>query len=59
MIKNEIVISCPCCGETVKIQIDSSGKTTAFLLDKNPISQSVLAKYGIELGIVEGGEYEK
>lgn len=58
-MSSNIVILCPCCGEKIEIQFDSSGNPTAFLLDKKPISQSELAKYGIELGIVEGGEYEK
>lgn len=49
---NDYVINCPCCGEKLKISIDSSGNTTAFLLDKNEISQEELAKkFGIELGI--------
>ena len=51
---------CPCCGEQLKISVDSSGNATAFLLDKKPISQSELAeKYGIELGIVEGNDLEE
>ena len=45
---------CPCCGEQLKISVDSSGNATAFLLDKNKISQDDLfQKCGIELGIVE------
>ena len=57
---NEYIVNCPCCGEQLKISIDSSGITTAFLLDKKPISQSELAeKYGIELGIVEGNDLEE
>lgn len=55
---NVLFISCPCCGEKIKIQIDSSGNSTAFLLDRKPISQSDLSRHGIELGIVEGGEYK-
>ena len=51
---NEYIVNCPCCGEQLKISIDSSGNATAFLLDKNKISQNDLfQKYGIELGIVE------
>lgn len=51
-------IRCPCCGEQIKISIDGSGNATAFLLDKNGISQSELFnKMGIELGIVESEEY--
>lgn len=51
---NEYIVNCPCCGEQLKISIDSSGNATAFLLDKNKISQEELfEKYGIELGIVE------
>ena len=57
---NEYIVNCPCCGEQMKISIDSSGNATAFLLDKKPISQSELAeKYGIELGIVEGNNLEE
>ena len=57
---NEYIVNCPCCGEQLKISIDSSGNVTAFLLDKKPISQSELAeKYGIELGIVEGNDLEE
>ena len=57
---NEYIVNCPCCGEQLKISIDSSGNATAFLLDKKPISQSELAeKYGIELGIVEGNDLEE
>ena len=51
---NEYIVNCPCCGEQLKISINSSGNATAFLLDKNKISQEELfEKYGIELGIVE------
>ena len=51
---NEYIVNCPCCGEQLKISINSSGNVTAFLLDKNKISQNDLfQKYGIELGIVE------
>ena len=51
---NEYIVNCPCCGEQLKISIDSSGNATAFLLDKNKISQNDLfQKYGIELGIAE------
>ena len=57
---NEYIVNCPCCGEQLKISINSSGNVTAFLLDKKPISQSELAeKYGIELGIVEGNDLEE
>ena len=51
---NEYIVNCACCGEQLKISIDGSGNATAFLLDKNKISQNDLfQKYGIELGIVE------
>ena len=51
---NVYIVNCPCCGEQLKISIDSSGNATAFLLDKNKISQNDLfQKCGIELGIVE------
>ena len=54
---NEYIVNCPCCGEQLKISIDSSGNTTAFLLDKNKISQDKLSnRFGIELGIVESSE---
>ena len=57
---NEYIVNCPCCGEQLKISIDSSGNATDFLLDKKSISQSELAeKYGIELGIVEGNDLEE
>ena len=46
---------CPCCGEQLKISVDSSGNATSFLLDKIPISQEKLSEdFGIELGITEG-----
>lgn len=48
---------CPCCGEQLKISVDSSGNATAFLLDKIPISQEKLSEdFGIELGIVKSNE---
>ena len=48
---------CPCCGEQLKISVDSSGNATAFLLDKIPISQEKLIEdFGIELGIVESSD---
>ena len=48
---------CPCCGEQLKISVDSSGNATAFLLDKNEISQNGLSnRFGIELGIVESSD---
>lgn len=50
-------VDCPCCGEQIKISIDGSGNTTAFLLDNNKISQDELSNYfGIELGIVKMDE---
>lgn len=50
----EYTIICPCCGEQIKVSIDSSGNVTAFLLDKNDISQNELFNnFGIELGIVK------
>ena len=54
---NEYIVNCPCCGEQLKISIDGSGNATAFLLDKNKISQNELSnRFGIELGIVESSE---
>ena len=54
---NEYIVNCPCCGEKLKISIDSSGNATAFLLDKNKISQNELSnRFSIELGIVESSE---
>ena len=54
---NEYIVNCPCCGEQLKISIDSSGNATAFLLDKNKISQDELSnRFGIELGIVESSD---
>lgn len=51
------IISCPCCGEKIIIEVNGSGTPTAFLFEKIPISQSELAeKYGIELGVVESDE---
>ena len=48
---------CPCCGEQLKISVDSSGNATAFLLDKMPISQEKLSEdFRIELGIVKSNE---
>ena len=49
----EYLCICPCCGEQLKISVDSSGNATAFLLDKIPILQEKLSEdFGIELGIV-------
>ena len=46
---------CPCCGEQLKISVDSSGNATAFLLDKIRILHEKLSEdFGIELGITEG-----
>lgn len=54
---SEYIVNCPCCGEQLKISIDSSGNATAFLLDKNKILQSELSnRFSIELGIVESSE---
>lgn len=54
---NEYIVNCPCCGEQLKISIDSSGNATAFLLDKNKILQKELSnRFGIELGIVESSD---
>ena len=54
---NEYIVNCPCCGEQLKISIDSSGNATAFLLDKNKILQSELSnRFSIELGILESSE---
>ena len=51
---NEHVIDCPCCKNKIRIQIDSSGTPTSFLLEENSISQTELVNnFGIELGIVE------
>lgn len=53
----DYTVNCPCCGEQIKISINGSGNATAFLLDKNKISQNELfQKTGIELGIVESEE---
>ena len=54
---NEYIVNCPCCGEQLKISIDSSGNVTAFLLVKNKISKDELSNiFGIELGNVETSE---
>ena len=54
---NEYIVNCPCCGEQLKVSIDSSGNATAFLLDKNEISREELSNiFGIELGIVESSK---
>lgn len=54
---NKHIVRCPCCGEQIEISIDSSGIATAFLLDKNKISQNELSNdFGIELGIVNMNE---
>lgn len=51
---NEYIVNCPCCNHKLKIQVDSSGNATAFLLEETKISQEELfQKCGIELGIVE------
>ena len=53
----EYLCICPCCGEQLKISVDSSGNSTAFLLDKIPISQEKLSEdFGIELGIVDSSD---
>ena len=54
---NGYIVNCPCCGEQLKISIDSSGNATAFLLDKNMISQAELSNnFNIELGVVESNK---
>ena len=54
---NEYIVNCPCCGKKLKISVDSSGDATAFLLDKNEISQEKLSEdFRIELGIVKSNE---
>ena len=54
---NEYIVNCPCCGEQLKISIDSSGNATAVLLYKNKISQRELSnRFSIELGIVESSK---
>lgn len=51
------IVNCTCCGEPIKISVNGSGNSTAFLLDKNKISQDELSNYfGIELGIVNMDE---
>ena len=53
----EYLCICPCCGEQLKISVDSSGNATAFLLDKIPSSQGKLSEdFRIELGIVKSNE---
>ena len=53
----DYTVDCPCCGTQIKISIDGSGNATAFLLDKNKISQNELSNYFcIELGIVNMDE---
>ena len=48
---------CPCCGQQLKISVDSCGNATSFLVDKIPISQEKLSEdFGIELGIVKSNE---
>lgn len=52
-----MIITCPCCGKKIEVSFESSGNPNAFLVDKRPIPQAELSeKYGIELGITEGGE---
>lgn len=51
----EFIVNCPCCDNRIRILINDSGETTAFLLSTNNISHKELSrKYGIELGITEG-----
>lgn len=53
----DYTVNCPCCDTQIKISIDGSGNTAAFLLDKNKISQNELSNdFGIELGIVNMDE---
>ena len=53
----EFIVKCPCCGEEIKVIIDSSDSNpiTAFLIDdtnKMPISNAELSKeFDIELGV--------
>ncbi len=52
---SKYVIKCPCCGEEIKIAIDSDGGDSAItiFIDKIPISQEKSSEdFGIELGIV-------
>nr|DAI94177.1 MAG TPA: cysteine-rich protein [Caudoviricetes sp.]DAL11429.1 MAG TPA_asm: cysteine-rich protein [Caudoviricetes sp.] len=53
---SKYVIKCPCCGEEIKIAIDSDGGDSAItiVIDKIPISTQELSnKFGIELGTSE------
>lgn len=53
---SKYVIKCPCCGEEIKIAIDSDGGDSAItiLIDKIPVSTQELSnKFGIELGTSE------
>lgn len=53
---SKYVTKCPCCGEEIKIAIDSDGGDSAItiVIDKIPISTQELSnKFGIELGASE------
>ena len=53
----DYTVDCPCCGTQIEICSDGRGNATAFLLDKNKISQDQLSNdFGIELGIVNMDE---
>lgn len=53
----KFIIRCPCCNNQIEVQEDDSGNTSAFLVDKEPLSLSELfQECGIELGVIEGGE---
>ena len=52
---SKYAMKCPCCGEEIKIAIDSDDGNSAItiVIDKIPISQEKLSEdFGIELGIV-------
>lgn len=53
---SKYAMKCPCCGEEIKIAIDSDGGNSAItiVIDKIPISTQELSnKFGIELGTSE------
>lgn len=51
---NEYITNCPCCGNQLKIHINSGNDAAVFLLEENYITQSKLSKnFGIDIGIVE------
>lgn len=58
-IANSFNLVCPCCGESVLIQIEKyeDGKKIVSIIHKDSEPMNIdLTQFGLEFGILEGGE---